>query len=153
MFFCGKIRKFNLPSIIFLFSQQKLCCENKLGKAILMRSNNIMFYAEIQKLSLNYPFYAFLSGSLIPNHACPWAYFSRYGKCYLRYMSAPPCFSTIFSKGNIFSDFLFATLDREILPKRDPSLKEKTYSYIKCSKEKVAKTKMLSFHECVSIHI
>ena len=39
-------------------------------------------------------------------------------------MNIPSCFSTIFKKGNTFSDFLFLSLDNIALPKRDLGLVE-----------------------------
>ena len=40
-------------------------------------------------------------------------------------MGAPRCFSTSFTKGNNFSDFLFASLDGKALPKWGLHLKER----------------------------
>ena len=58
------------------------------------------------KLSLNYLGYSSLSGAL--------AYVSN---IFLRYMGTPSCFSAIFIKGHNCSDFLNASMDKEVLLK------------------------------------
>ena len=48
--------------------------------------------------------------------------------CTVRCMGKLPCFPSIFTKGNNFSDFLSALLAEELLPKRGLLLKERICS-------------------------
>ena len=71
-----------------------------------MMSHNICLKGEIWKIILKYSFYPFLSGAFI----VPLITLAKY--CFIHGLKCigTPHFSIIFTKGNNFSDFLFASL-------------------------------------------